>query len=191
MSTPPIPEWCEAAPDATFSAPVNCATRAEKFERRIRLRNLIEYAAGAFVVVVFGGMMLGALAKGEWLIAISSLLIIAGAVFIMRNLHLRASNLERRPEDPCLVHLTRQYRRQYEALRSVPKWYLAPLIPGIVMFYAVVTAKVADRIGWLNAIEGVAAPAAFTIGLFALIALANWWGARVLERKITSLEALA
>lgn len=191
MSLPPFPAWQNAASEASFSDPATCAARASKFERTIRRRNLIEYAAGAFVIVLFTASSAGAASKGEWLIALSMALTVVGAVIVLLGLRRRASNLDRRPEDPCVLHLRRQYERQFEALRDVPKWYLGPLIPGLALFYFAVTLGTAEVTGWLEALRGIAWPVVATIGLFGVIALANWIAARSLRRKIEEIDALA
>ncbi|EAQ30157.1 hypothetical protein NAP1_05255 [Erythrobacter sp. NAP1] len=186
-----MPGWDSQNSDASFSAPSDCAARIGKFERRIRFRNITEYAAGTLVILLFAGMAIGAFMRDELLITLSALLTVGGAIVVMVGLKRRASNLDRRPEDACLVHLRRQYQRQYEALRDVPRWYLAPLMPGVILFYYAVTSRVAEVTGWLRAIEGAAGPAAITFGIFALVALANWIGARALKKKADEIEALA
>ncbi len=191
MSTPPFPEWCDAAPDAAFSAPHDCSKRASKFERTIRIRNTAEYAAAVLVLILFGGSAIGALAKGEGLMAIAFALIIIGTGFVIWRLYKNGSNLKRRPEDPCIMHLKSQYRRQYELLRSVPRWYLAPFLPGLVMLYGVIAIRTAERVGWVEAFLGLAGPVAMTVGVFGLVALLNWWGAKGLKRKIDDLSGLA
>lgn len=191
MTTPPFPLWQAEAADATFSDPATCARRASKFERTIRIRNLIEYGAAAFVSVLFGAASIAAFSKGEWLFGSSMVLVLIGVAVVVRNLLTRGSNLERRSEDPCLVHLKRQYERQHEFLRNVPILYLGPLVPGIVVFYGVVAFKVAQVSTWAVALEGLGGPIAFTVALFGMIALANWLAARSLARKIEEIDALA
>lgn len=190
MSTPPLPQWTDAARDAVFSEPAECARRADRFERRIRIRNLVEYAAGALVLILFTASSVGAAWIGEWAIALSFALVVAGTLIVLRNLARRAGNLERRPEEPCRDHLRRQYRRQYQALRSVGSWYLAPFIPGLVLLYAVITWKVSAVAGWGEALSGIAGPAAATAGIFAAILAANLWAARGLRRDIDALDDL-
>nr|WP_298927790.1 hypothetical protein [uncultured Erythrobacter sp.] len=191
MSTTPFPQWCEAAPEAEFSPPGDCAERANAFERRIKRRNLFEYLAGLLIFAVCGPGAMFAFGKGEFLIAISLVLMMIGTGIVMWNLHKRGSNLVRRPEDPCLTHLRRQYQRQYEALRSVPKWYLGPLVPGMAMFYFVSVAKSAEIDGWAAATSGAMVPVLATIALFGGVALLNWRGANVLKGKMASLDDLA
>ncbi|QIQ86116.1 hypothetical protein [Erythrobacter sp.] len=190
MTKPPFPLWTEEAQDAGFTDPAEIARRAGAFERTIRRRNLIEYAAGGIVFVLFFAAAVGALWIGEWAIASSFALILAGIALVVRNLARRAGNLERRPEEPCLVHLRRQYARQYAALRSVGAWYLAPLLPGLLLFYAVIAWKVSLVAGWREALSGIAGPFAVTFGVFAAILAANLLAARGLKRKLDALGTL-
>jgi len=190
MTRPPFPLWTDTAQDAAFTDPTEAEQRAGAFERTVRRRNMIEYAAGALVFVLFFASAVGAVWIGEWAIAGSFALILGGVVVVIRNLARRAGNLERRPEDPCLVHLRRQYARQYAALRSVGTWYLAPLLPGLILFYAVVAWKVSLVAGWGEALSGLAVPFGATIAVFAAILAANLWAARGLKQRLDALEDL-
>lgn len=191
MTTPPLPQWQTASTNAAFSEPFECSVRASKFERTIWRRNVIEYAAAVFISIVMGASAVGAFVKGETAVGAALALTVVGVGVAMWGLHKRGSNLARLPEDPCLVHLRRQYERQYEALRAVPLWYIGPLIPGVALLYIAVTARVAEKTGWMQALEGIAGSAAITFGIFALVAVANWFGARSLKRKIAEIDALA
>ncbi|MCK0128403.1 hypothetical protein [Erythrobacter sp. F6033] len=191
MNTPPLPEWCEAAPEAAFSPPTDCAARADRFERRIKRRNIVEYAAGIIVAIVSGVGAIAFLREGEGLLSIAMALMALGAVTVMWGLYRRGSNLIRRPEDQCLTHLRRQYQRQYDALRSVPRWYLAPLVPGLAMLYAVRLSQSAQQIGWAEAASQAIIPVTTSIAVFAGVALLNWWAAQGLKSKLSSLNSLA
>ena len=191
MTTPPIPGWQDAAIEARFSDPAHFARTTDRLTSNVRIRNAVEYIAGAFVIILFGGSAIVAMIKSEWLIGLSLALVVAGTLVILWNLRKRASNLVRLPEEPCLAHLRRQYAHQYAALNAVPKWYIGPLVPGVALFYLAVTIRVAERMGIANALEGMAVPAAITFGLFAFVAAVNWIAARALKRKINQLDALA
>jgi hypothetical protein len=190
-SNTPLPMWQSASGDAQFSAPADCMKRANKFEQRVRIRNAIEFVAGGLVILLFTGLTIGAVIKDELGIALASVLILAGIGAVLWSLHRRAGNLDRRPEDTCLGHLRRQYHQQYSALNAVPRWYIGPPVPGIVLLFGVITARVAEVAGWARAIEGIAGPAAIVMGAFSLIILANWIAARSLKRQIDALDALA
>jgi len=190
-SNSPFPAWQSAMSDAQFSDTDQCTKLAGKFERQIRIRNFIEYGAGAFVLLLFGATTIGAVIKGDMLIAFSMAVTVAGVLIVLWGLWKRASNLERRPEDPCITHLRRQYQRQFEALSAVPLWYLGPLIPGMALFFFVVTFRVAQVAGWSTAVGGILQPVAIVSGIFGLVALVNWIAARSIKRKIEAIDALA
>ena len=191
MSTPPFSFWTAAASEATFTDPAACAARASKFERQIARRNRRERLAG-WGQLPFWGLFAAFFAwQGEWPVALSALLVAAGVVVVMWNLRRRAENLTRRPEEPCLAHLARQYRHQHDALVSVPAWYIGPLLPGIVTFFAAVTAGVAERRGWETALEGLMVPASFVFGVLIVVAILNLVAARQLKRELDRLETLA
>lgn len=187
----PLPQWQLNTPKTSFTDPAQCAARAHSFDRRIRLRNMIEYAAGAFVLLLFGGLAIAAFIKGEALIGGSAVLTFAGVCVVLWQLQRRASVCERHPEQPCLDHLQAQYRRQYTALRAVPVWYLGPLVPGVALFYLAIAAGVARKTGWPVALEGLLVPLCINFGLFGAIALANWIAARSLKRELDAMSALA
>ncbi|MFU7528686.1 hypothetical protein [Qipengyuania sp. ASV99] len=191
MSLPPLPAWQNAAQDAHFSDPAACAARAATFERSIKWRNRMEYAAGVLITVVFGSASIGAASKGEAVIAFGLAVIIAGVWLALWNLQRRAGNRLRHPEEACLVHLKLQYQRQYEALRAVPLWYIGPMVPGVLLFYFGITQGTAQTLGWAAAVKGAIGPFLFSFGIFAAIAIANLIAARALKRKIDGLNNLA
>ncbi|MEO0461837.1 MAG: hypothetical protein AAF127_01820 [Pseudomonadota bacterium] len=191
MSTPPLAIWLAETSPAPFTDPADCKRRAARFETTIRRRNWLEYTAGALVLVCFAGMSLSAFLKDQPLIGAAGALIMLGVAVVLVQLHRRASLLPPRPETPCLEHIAAQYRRQYEALRAVPVWYLAPLIPGLAAFYASVGYETAQAIGWSAALEGMVRPGLVTIGVFVAIAIANLLAAHSLKRKVDAINALA
>jgi hypothetical protein len=105
--------------------------KIDKFERRIFWRNLREYAAGLVVIAIFGFY--------EWrfrtlLVRLGSGMIIAGTLYVMYQLHRRAS---RRPApaalgaSTCIEFHRTSLERQRDALRTVWSWYLLPFVPGL------------------------------------------------------------
>lgn len=191
MSNAPFPLWTAAANDAAFTDPAACAARAGSFERQIARRNRRERLAGWIQLPVWAGMAGFFLWQGEWLTALSLLLTGAGVLLVLRNIARRADNLPPRPEEPCLAHLERQYRHQLAALRSVPLWYIGPLVPGTLAFFAAVTARVAETKGWSAALQGAAAPFAVTFGIFIAVILLNRLAARSIAADIARIRALA
>jgi len=190
MTPHPFPNWTNIGSSAEFSDPTTCAKRASKFARMVSIRNGIEYAAGALVFVLFSGAAILAVMRSEFMIALSMAMVVAGIVVVVWNLKRRASNLVQKPEDACLVHLKRQYQHQYKALRSVPMWYVGPFVPGLALFYGAITYNAAQVIGVEAALRGLAQYGGITVGLFAIIILANIVAARSLKRQIAIFDAL-
>lgn len=191
MSTPPLPFWTAAASDAAFIAPAACAARANQFERKIAHRNRREWLAGLIQLPFWGGMAGFFLWEREWLVGLALLLCGAGVLMVMRNLARRASTLAPQPEEPCLTHLERQYRRQLEALESVPAWYIGPLVPGVLALFAAVTVGVAQSKGWIAALDGVLWPFTLTFGMFAVVIGLNRVAARTISADLARLKTLA
>jgi hypothetical protein len=191
MSPSPLSLWRAAAHDAAFTDPAACAARTSAFERKVARRNRRERWAGYVQLPFWGGLAAFFAWDGEWALAASLALIGAGVLVVLRNLARRADNLPVLPDEPCLAHLERQYRRQHDALLSVPRWYLGPLMPGTLAFYAAVTAGVAESKGWIAAIEGLLWPFTVTFGVFAVVILLNRIAARALAADLERLKSLA
>lgn len=191
MSTSPLPLWTAAASDASFTDPAACAARADAFERAIARRNRRERWAGLVQLPVWGGLAGFFAWEREWLLAGAMALLGAGVVMVLRNLARHAGHLASLPEEPCLAHLERQYRRQYHALMHVPRWYIGPLAPGALALFAVVTAGTAQSRGWSAALADMAVPFAVTFGLFAVVIVLNRLAARAIAADLARLETLA
>lgn len=104
--------------------------RANRFERRIHWRNLREYGAGFLVIPIFA---LRLRYQGGWHM-VSPLLLIAGMLYVMLQIYLRAAKPV--PGDAGRTAWLEFHRgeleRQRDALCSVWRWYLLPLVPGLV-----------------------------------------------------------
>ncbi|MEZ5682469.1 MAG: hypothetical protein R3E14_14360 [Erythrobacter sp.] len=190
MSSDPFSGWSGMNSDARFTTPEACQRHATSFEKLIRRRNFIEYAAGVLVFGIFGLGSASALVAGEWGFAISMIAVIIGTGFLLWKLHRDGSNLDRRPEITCRDHLRDQLKRQRDLLRGVPRWYLAPLVPGILGVYLTTAYGVARAHGWEVALGGIWQPLGLTIAFFCLVAWLNLRAARQLDRKLASLEAI-
>lgn len=190
MSQSPLSFWSAAASDAAFTDPAACAARASAFEQQIARRNRRERIAGLIQLPYWAGMTGFFLWQGEWLTGLAVLLCGAGVLVVLRNLARRAGNLAAQPEEPCLTHLERQYRRQYDALRSVPVWYVGPLVPGTLAVFAAGAAGVAETKGWIAALEGTLWPFTLTFGVFAAVILLNHVAAGRIAADLARLKAL-
>lgn len=172
--------------------------KAGKFHRKIKRRNLIEYLAGAFVLLWFGWILLfGPL---PWtppevpagIIRLGAGLVMTGTVIALWQLHHRTSPLEP-PVDGGLQSVLdfqrRELQRQHDALSEVFFWYLLPFIPGLcVMIFAPLA--ISPDIGsgdWFAIVAKMSATLLATFG-------AVWWlnkrGARKLQQQINEIDAL-
>jgi hypothetical protein len=159
--------------------------RATKFQRKIRFRNLTEYVAGG-VVMVWAALSV-VQSQAPVLIKVGSALLGLGALFVVTFLRLRGHAAY---AEPPLAQPTRElvswHRaelvRQRDLLRSVPRWYLAPFLPGMILILVG---------GWLKEPEKawrVGLTAAMVAAVFAGVAWLNRRGARKLDERARELE---
>ena len=110
--------------------------RARRFEKRIDRRNLREYAGAAigiaaytFYIFIFHSLVIRA----------GSVLVIAGVLYVVVQLYRRASSGSL-PADLGVAASVEFHRRelvrQRDMLRSVWRWYIAPIVPGLAVFSA-------------------------------------------------------
>lgn len=161
--------------------------KAKMFRSRIRRRNIREYVAAAILIVWVGS---GLLRFSTPLNRAAQVTIIAGAVYVVWQLRRRGSAAILPVEASASNWLDfhrRQLERQRDALRSVWKWYLAPLVPGVVLLMVSLNRTIVQRTGSMALIPAVAAANIVVLG-------AVWWlnmrAARRLQRQIDELDAL-
>lgn len=191
MTDPLSDLWSGEAADARFTDPAALESKHTEFERRVRRRNLTEYLAGGLVTPIFAWIAWLTAQAGEVVITLGWVVGIVGMAVVLTALYHRAGNLPHRPEEDCRSHLRAQLEHQHEALASVPRWYLAPLIPGMVLVLVGSVLPIARGAGWVAALFAFAVPALFVAGVFAGIAWLNRRAARALEAEIAALDALA
>ncbi len=105
--------------------------RAARLERRVYWRNLREYAAGTIVIGASGASLWRF--RGWQLVP--SLLLIAGTIYVLFQVHQRGSARSLPVDADSKVSLDfhiRELERQRNALRTVWLWYLLPFVPGFV-----------------------------------------------------------
>jgi hypothetical protein len=162
--------------------------KAQRHGRTIRRRNGIEYVAAAFVVAIFGYYIWH---FHEWFMRIGSGLVIAGAVYVVFQLHRRGSAASA-PADLGLTTGLDFYRkeleRQHALLSSVWRWYLGPFVPGlaVITLGAAISNPAHSPYEWMFAgsYAGVVALA------FWLVARLNQRGADGLQRQIDELDTM-
>jgi hypothetical protein len=168
---------------ATFSLD-ELKVEAKRMHRRIALRNAVEYAACALVVCVFSFYVY------EFpypLMRIGSILTLIATLFIAWQLKQRASN-QALPSfevgQPWLQFQRSQLVRQRDALRSAWLWYVAPFVPGVVVFRWGVEMELPPdgpfARGWVANL--------FIAAVFLSIAALNRYAARKLQHRIHNLD---
>ena len=183
-------KWRGEDAGAHFTDPARLEGKASLFERRVTRRNRIEYAAGVLVIGMFGAGAIGAADAGKWDFAAMLTLTVIGTLVLMWNLHRRGSNLDRRLERDSMSHIRAQYSRQIAALRSVPAWYIGPLVPGVVGIYGLTAFHAAKVTGWGAAIEKLGPLLGGTLAFFAFVIWINLKAAQKLEREMKTFAAV-
>ena len=156
--------------------------RSRRLTRIVYRRNLREYVAGAMVAVACGYL---AWKAPLLLTRVGALLSVVGVIFIVYHLH-RHGAARTMPEDmaltSCLQFHRSELERQRDLLRGVWKWYLAPLLPGLILFYLgpiLAHPERASRGWWLLA---------GSLVFFVLIGELNRYAAKKIQARIDALE---
>lgn len=171
-------------------SPQEVRDKATRFQRTIRFRNLREYVAAVFVLVIFSGY---AWKADTWLSKAGPALIVVGTLYIMFQLYTRAASLPVPGGDgnagvteSCVQFHRRELERQRDLLRTVWRWYLGPLVPGLFVMFL-------DRFieAWAKGGFAIVASLGSTL-VTVLVFLGVWWlnaaGARKLQREIDALD---
>jgi len=153
--------------------------RAEKLQKRVRWRNMRESIACAVAMVVCFRWM--------WTLPnpfmrVGAMLVEASMAYVVWQLYRRGSSREITGD--CLEFHLRELKRQRDAVASVWRWYLGPMIPGIlVMMLGSLYHNTSARHTWFVAIY---LP---VCGFFFYwVGKLNQRAARKLQRQIEELE---
>src|SRR5579863_2413420 len=107
--------------------------KALGFERRIRSRNSRETVVAVAMIVVFGWFLIKFATPLE---RIGSGLTIAGLAYVIYRMNGSAAPLKVPAEsgrESCVAFHRRELERQRDLLRGIWRWYLGPLVPGLVV----------------------------------------------------------
>lgn len=158
--------------------------RAGRLGDVVRRRNRIEYIAAAIVVA---GFALYTVILPGVLLKVGSLLTIAGALFVAWQLARRTSHPDPAAEAAdILSHYRDRLVREEHMLARVGLWYLAPMLPGLIVFTA------GQGAAW-----GFAKPLGFAafVALTLLVFVGVWWldrrAAAMLRTQIDRLDRAA
>ena len=180
--------WHAQAADTAFTQPEDLMERTSSFERQVRRRNRLEYFAGGFVIALTIPLVVLFVGIGLMGMAVSMALVAIGVLVVLWNLHRRASAEVRRPEEECRTHLLTQYRRQADALRKVPLWYIGPLVPGVLGVYTTVGFMALGQADAWDIAENIGVPLAATLAFFGFVIWLNLRAARKLAEQAEELE---
>jgi hypothetical protein len=164
---------------------------ADRFYRVTRQRNRIEYAASALVVACFTAY---AFLLPPLTARVGSVMVVLGTLFVAWQLR-RLASAEPPPEavgiSPILIHQRAQFVRQHAALKRVFRWYLLPLLPGLLTMIVgpVVEWGLREGFGWIHLLA-VAAPLAVVASVFGGVWWLNQLAARKLDKAIREIDAL-
>ena len=174
--------WQSQSATLPSLSPGDLRDQAVALQRRIARRNLREYLGGAVVVPAFS---IYAWYFQDWAIRLGALLVILGTLLVMWQIHVRAAARALPGDFGCtgLRFQRGELCRQRDALRGVWRWYLGPLVPGLVVFM------------W-GVQGGLAGPVVLPADLMmvtasSLIIWLNRRAAASLQRRIDALDALA
>lgn len=181
--------WSQQTEEPFTMSLADVHQHAQRFQSRIRNRNMIEYVAAASVVAFFAWMIA---TVPEPIVQVGAGLIVLGALYVCWKLYELGRAATRSELDAAAQSWSAFHRaeltRQREALRTVWSWYLAPFIPGMLVFLAGVSfteanpAPLPARLGVF--LSGVGLMAA----VFAVVWLLNAVAAKRLEAEITALD---
>lgn len=156
---------------------------AFRFQRLIRQRNVVEYAAAAIAIA---GSAAAFVRASQPLQRASLILAIFGLLSIVYGLYRRGSSrpIPASGSDCETLRLYRaQLARQRDALRGVPYWYIGPLVPALVLMTA---AQIASRAGSGR----IAGTAGITIVFMSFLIWLNRRAARAVQLKLEALDDL-
>lgn len=178
--------WTAQQADARAPSAAELAARATALRRRLWVRDAVEYVAGGLAIGGFGWI---ALTAPDWGIRLACLAVIAGTCLVMRNLW------RRRPgnDSAALAADSLSYYRgllvaQRDALASVGRWYLAPFVPGMVLFIAATVRATAEAASLAAALVSGVIGSAIIAAVFALVLWLNRRAARAIDAEIAALD---
>jgi hypothetical protein len=157
---------------------------AQRFQKRIRNRNIREYSATVIVIAWLGASIW--LLKPVLVIRVALGLLVAGSLVIVYQLHKRAST-RTLPANLALTSCMEFHRleleRQRDAQQNVWFWYILPAIPGLLVLI-IALALIPNGRGLVPA----SILAALYASTFMFIVKLNQRAARRLQRKIDELR---
>ena len=162
--------------------------KAGAFQKTIRRRNMMEYAASILVLMAFGGV---ALTVPDWGVRAGAGLIMLGTLYVVWKLHTMARAAGAGEIDAALS-LTDFHKgellRQRAALATVWRWYLMPFVPGMIVFLSAVSFAPDNPAPLVAKLTVFFFSLGIVGALFAGIAWLNGRAVKALDAEIAALE---
>jgi Flp pilus assembly protein TadB len=162
-----------------------------RLEKKLFWRNTREYIAAVFVIAAYAFYVWKFSAI---LMQVGSVLVIAGTLFVMVQLHRRGARkfaAAERSMTACIDFYKSELERQRDALRTVWSWYLLPFMPGMSVFFLGTAIKSAGNpVDWRRALASFGVTMGAVILAFGLVVLVNQRAARKVQRQIDELDEL-
>jgi hypothetical protein len=180
---------CQPTEGITMSAE-EVRNRAIKFEKRVFWRNGREYAGALIAAAVFAVSF----EKTDDLgMRLAFAVLIAGLGYVVYQMHKRAAAVpaSEMGAKPYVQFHRQELERQRDYLRHIWRWYLGPLVPGMIALAAASFRLEYARSHNLSAfqlLKGLG-PLAIIFLLFVLIWKINQWAATALQKEIDALTA--
>jgi hypothetical protein len=159
---------------------------AMRFERKIGQRNLREYVAALFVILFFAFEFVR---MHDLMLRVGYGLIIAGMSYVVWHMLTKGAPGRMREDagrSSWIEFRRAELVRQRELLRSIWRWYIGPLIPGVIVVF-IAAARVAHAAR--HSLIIWTADAVFVVAAFLGIAWLNKTAASKLQRQIEELDA--
>lgn len=182
--------WANQPKESFTMSIADIRARSMKLQSTVQRRNLLEYVVGGVLIVVFGA---AAIFVPTTLAKLGCGLTAAGVAYVMWQLHALASAAagdEMAATQNWVQFYRRELVRQRDALAGIWRWYLGPLVPGMVVFWLSVGARAtaSDPVWpWVITAAGLA----FCAFVFGGIAALNQRAAAQLQAEIDTLDQAA
>jgi hypothetical protein len=181
--------WQSMPTTPVIISPAEMRVKAKAFERRVQRRNTIEYVAAVLVAGVFSWYATFPATTPLWPIA--NILVVLGTLYVVWNLH-RVGRANAAPASASFGALVDFHRaelvRQRDALATVWRWYLAPFVPGMILWFIAMGIELSKKLPLGAVITTQVMAAMLMLAVFLAVFLLNLLGAARLQRQIDALD---
>lgn len=177
--------WTRQQQDAVPPDPITLMAAEARLRRRLWRRDAVEYAAGALGLALFAWT---AVRTPDWGVRAGFAAIGIGMLILLVNLWRRRPRTPNAVEAASFAFHRAQLAAQRQVLDSVWRWYLAPLVPGMVLLLLAIGHAAAQHMPLWAAAVSVALGALPVAAVFWGINRLNRTAARRLQQRIDALD---